>query len=220
MTFRSRKDTFCCHQWSEQLEKSSPGLTHCTHCWFSWLGVNLQQWTVSNRFMQICQPEPGNKNTKFSMCTSVVELMFSSWWSSAGLALGTPVWFKRCKTHLRQDKTSVTLGWGYPASAHCHRFCDHTKAVAVYGGNGLFNWLPVSCWDISWPQELCQTVNSTFFLKLQRLCRRFPFVPTLPAPPLRNIWSPAIFSTRTADSSPTWREQLCKLNQFPPENTK
>lgn len=108
-------------------------------------------------------------------------------------------------------------GLGYPASAHCHRFCDHTKAVAVYGGNGLFNWLPVSCWDISWPQELCQTVNSTFFLKLQRLCRRFPFVPTLPAPPLRNIWSLAIFSTRMADSSPTWREQLCKLNQFLPK---
>lgn len=58
----------------------------------------------------------------------------------------------------------------WSASQAWQRFYEHTKAVTVYGGNRLFCWLSVSCWDISWPQKLCQTVNSTFFLKLQRSC--------------------------------------------------
>lgn len=56
------------------------------------------------------------------------------------------------------------------ASQAWQKFYEHTKAATGSGGNELFKWLPVSCWDTSWPQELCQTVNSTFFFKLQHLC--------------------------------------------------
>lgn len=43
------------------------------------------------------------------------------------------------------------------------------KPVSHWGGNGLFNCLPVSCKDISWLQEYCHTgVHSLLFLRLQK----------------------------------------------------
>ena len=42
------------------------------------------------------------------------------------------------------------------------------RAVSHWGGNGLFNWLPVSCEDISWLRENCHTaLNSLLLLSLQ-----------------------------------------------------
>lgn len=64
-------------------------------------------------------------NIKMSVCRPVLAdkaVRVQRWWLVAD--------FKGAE-HMTQDKCSVILGWGHPASAQCHSFCDHTKAVTL-----------------------------------------------------------------------------------------
>lgn len=69
-------------------------------------------------------------------------------------------------------------GQSMQCAVQCHHKHDKLlgtyrdrEAVSHWGGNGLFNWLPVSCEDISWLQDDCHTgVNSLLSLSRVFYC--------------------------------------------------